>query len=218
MSEEEYISEKTKQVIGLYGEMQLAMALHQRGWQVHRAYIDDCIDFIITKYFCNKCNQFAKQFIRKEKYTDKKGKEKIGKCVTNLCENCKVNELSIITKYLQVKTSEGIKNKKHDDRRDFSFHAKIRYHMEYVYYIWIAVFIENTGSQNKSNIAITHYYIFKPEDIKFNDLSIDSYQVTDNQKTALCINTDGTILNEGKKYSYECFKSFHNNFKILDDF
>ncbi len=44
-------NEKKKQVIGLYGEMQLAMELHARGWQVHRAYIDEGIDFSITKYF-----------------------------------------------------------------------------------------------------------------------------------------------------------------------
>ena len=32
--------EKKKQVIGPYGEMQLAMELHSLGWQVHRGYIE----------------------------------------------------------------------------------------------------------------------------------------------------------------------------------
>lgn len=31
--------EKKKLVIGLYGEMQLSMKLHQLGWQVHRKVI-----------------------------------------------------------------------------------------------------------------------------------------------------------------------------------
>ena len=32
---------RDKQVIGLYGEMRLAMELHNRGWQVYRTYIDE---------------------------------------------------------------------------------------------------------------------------------------------------------------------------------
>ena len=35
--------EKKKQVIGLYGEMQLAMRLHANGWQVHRSVIDSTL-------------------------------------------------------------------------------------------------------------------------------------------------------------------------------
>ena len=42
--------DKKKLVIGLYGEMHLAMLLHEKGWQVHRSYIDESIDFVITKY------------------------------------------------------------------------------------------------------------------------------------------------------------------------
>ncbi|MDR0676694.1 MAG: hypothetical protein LBF97_06610 [Elusimicrobiota bacterium] len=53
--------DKKKQVIGLYGEMQLAIRLHERGWQVHRSYIDEGIDFVITKYFCTDCRQFSTQ-------------------------------------------------------------------------------------------------------------------------------------------------------------
>ena len=103
--------EKKKQVIGLYGEMQLAMILHNKGWQVHRSYIDEGIDFVITKYYCVKCKKFVNQYIRNEEYNKKKCK-----CVTNLCEKCKENDtLKIITKYLQVKTSEGIKKTINND-------------------------------------------------------------------------------------------------------
>ena len=56
--------DKKKQVIGLFGEMQLAMILHERGWQVHRAYIDEGIDFIITKYWCSSCNLYSNQLLR----------------------------------------------------------------------------------------------------------------------------------------------------------
>ena len=42
-------SEGDKLVIGLYGEMRLAMELHKRGWQVYRAYIDEKFDFVILK-------------------------------------------------------------------------------------------------------------------------------------------------------------------------
>ena len=41
---ESNIEEKKKQVIGLYGEMRLSMELHDLGWQVHRAYIDEGIN------------------------------------------------------------------------------------------------------------------------------------------------------------------------------
>lgn len=94
--------DKKKQVIGLYGEMQLAMRLHTNGWQVHRSYIDEGIDFVISKYYCNRCQRFSNQFIRQSKYEGKNAK-----CVTNLCEFCQSQKLGIITKYLQVKTSEG---------------------------------------------------------------------------------------------------------------
>lgn len=56
--------EKKKQVIGLYGEMQLAMKLHSNGWQVHRSYIDEGIDFVISKYYCKTCGRFSNQLIR----------------------------------------------------------------------------------------------------------------------------------------------------------
>ncbi len=201
--------EKKKQVIGLYGEMQLAMALHNKGWQVHRSYIDEGIDFVITKYWCSSCKKFTHQYIKKEKY---KGKDK--NCVTNLCKMCKKNGIKIISKYLQVKTSEGIATK-NITIREFSFHPKIRYDMgKDVFYIWIAVF---NDTPNILNTPIVHFYIFNTKYVTlFDDIKIDTYQITDNQKTTLTINAKGVILNEGKKYKYDCFNKFHNDFKCLE--
>lgn len=207
--------EKKKQVIGLYGEMQLAMKLHSLGWQVHRGYIDEGIDFVISKYYCKVCKKFSTQFIRQESWQGQKAK-----CVTNLCEFCKKTKLDIVTKYLQVKTSEGkpIYNKgvMIENVRNFSFHPKIRYDIDNcVFYVWIAVFAENENLEQ----SIIHYYIFHSSDVsRFDDMSLPTYQITDNQKTTLRINKQGKILNNGKKYSYDCFKEFHNDFEILEKF
>lgn len=205
--------EKKKQVIGLYGEMQLAMRLHNNGLQVHRSYIDEGIDFVISKYYCSRCKKFSNQFIRQGEYTGTNAK-----CVTNLCESCQAQKLDIITKYLQVKTSEGKTIKKGGEilknERDFIFHPKIRYDMDKnVFYVWIAVFTDNDELES----AKIHYYIFHSSDVaRFDDISLPTYQITDNQKTTLRINIAGEILNKGKKYSYECFKNFHNNFALLE--
>ena len=147
------IEEKKKQVIGLYGEMRLSMELHELGWQVHRAYIDEGIDFVITKYYCPKCKKFSNQWIRYAMYNGKNTK-----CVTNLCEHCKETELQVISRYLQVKTSEGIATHK-TEVRTFSFHPKIRYNMgDKVFYIWIAVF-------DKPHEKLCHFYgnLSKPQ-------------------------------------------------------
>lgn len=81
-----------------------------------------------------------------------------------------------------------------------------------VFYVWIAVFANNKDLGN----ANIHYYIFHSSDIsRFDDISLPTYQVTDNQKTTLRINLQGEVLNRGKKYSYECFREFHNNFALL---
>lgn len=207
-------SEKKKLVIGLYGEMQLAMKLHALGWQVHRGYIDEGIDFVISRYFCKKCKKFSNQLIRQSKFEGKSAK-----CVTNLCEFCKEQKLDIITKYLQVKTSEGVKIYKNgnvlENERHFSFHPKIRYDIdEKVYYVWIAVFANNEEDLESAKI---HYFIFHSNDIsKFDDITLPTYQITDNQKTTLRIDIEGNVLNKGKKYSYKCFKDFYNNFKSLE--
>ena len=202
--------EKKKQVIGLYGEMQLAMKLHSLGWQVHRGYIDEGIDFVISKYYCKVCEKFSNQLIRQESWQGQKAK-----CVTNLCEFCKESKLDIVTKYLQVKTSEGKPSKK-PNAREFSFHPKIRYDMDNcVFYVWIAVFADDENLEQ----SIIHYYIFHSSDVsRFDDMSLPTYQITDNQKTTLRINKQGEILNNGKKYSYDCFKEFHNHFAILEYF
>lgn len=60
--------ETKKLVIGLYGEMRLSMMLHELGWQVHRAYIDEGIDFTITKYWCPQCKRYSNQYIRYRNY------------------------------------------------------------------------------------------------------------------------------------------------------
>ena len=200
------IEERKKLVIGLYGEMQLSMVLHELGWQVHRAYIDEGIDFTITRYWCPNCKKYTSQWIRNKKY---KGDNK--KCVTNLCSECKQTELSIISRYLQVKTSEGTATDDYGIRK-FSFHPKIRYDMgDNVFYVWIAVF-ENKGDRK------CHFYIFNTKDVmKFDDINLDTYQITDNQKTTLTIRDDGVILNKGKLYDYSCFNnSFYLNFGILE--
>jgi hypothetical protein len=208
--------DKKKLVIGLYGEMHLAMLLHEKGWQVHRSYIDESIDFVITKYFCNLCKKYTKQYIRK---TDYKGKEK--KCVTNLCDLCQKTKIDIFSKYLQVKTSEGITVKDDNNSRDFSFHPKIRYNMGgNIYYVWIAVFPKEFLQQKDKQIhhPIIHFYIFNATEVeKFDNIEIDTYQITDNQKTSLRIDTEGKIVTEGKKYDYSCFKDFHNDFNCLDE-
>lgn len=206
MSEGE--NDKKKLVIGLYGEMQLAMKLHALGWQVHRGYIDEGIDFVISRYFCKKCKKFSNQFIRQGRFNNQNAK-----CVTNLCEFCKSEKLNIITKYLQVKTSEG-KPTKDENVRNFSFHPKIRYDLDMsVFYVWIAVF----GDEDLENAKI-HFYIFHSKDVdKFDDTSLPTYQITDNQKTTLRINLDGKVLNAGKKYDFSCFEKFHNDFALLEE-
>ncbi len=201
-------NEETKKlVIGLYGEMQLSMILHELGWQVHRAYIDEGIDFTITKYWCPKCQKYSNQYIRHSIYNGKNAK-----CVTNLCEHCKETELQIISRYLQVKTSEGIGLSNADEKK-FSFHPKIRYDMgDDVFYVWIAVFNEKHIGKK------CHFYIFNTKDVSlFDNISIDTYQITDNQKTTLTINKNGAVTNIGKLYDYSCFNDkFYMNFDALE--
>ena len=72
-------SDSDKQVIGLYGEMRLAMELHKRGWQVFRAYIDEKFDFVILKSYCENCKAFKNALTRETHY---KGRNR--KAVTQL--------------------------------------------------------------------------------------------------------------------------------------
>lgn len=196
-------NDRDKRVIGLYGEMRLAMELHKRGWQVFRAYIDEKFDFVILKSYCENCNGFRNAWTR-------------GKTVTELCETCHKDTLKMLVRFIQVKTSEGIKPrtaKSGEEVKDFSFHPKIRYHLadSRVFYVWIEVWDENTDDVN--------YYIFKTAEVKlFDDLTLDCYQVTDNQKTTLPINEAGVVIKKGTKYDYSVFEGFHNNFECLEEF
>ena len=204
--------ERDKQVIGLYGEMQLAMVLHSRGWQVYRAYIDEKIDFVILKSYCENCEDFKNALTREQVY---KGKNR--KTVTPLCETCHQDSLKMLVRFIQVKTSEGIPQKPKkptksgEEKKKYSFHPKIRYHLKdsRVFYVWIQVWDKDTNDIN--------FYIFKTADVKhFDDLGLDTYQITDNQKTELPINKDGKVLKNGKKYDYSVFEKFLNNFDCLE--
>ncbi len=217
--------EAEKRVIGLYGEMRLAMELHKRDWQVYRAYIDEKFDFVILKSYCDKCAEFTKPLRRKSQYSGSHGQSlpqpdspnsTIRTTVTNLCEKCESNSLQMLVRFIQVKTSEGkpMKPKKGEESlKSYSFHPKIRYHLAdgRVFYVWIQVWDENH----------VNYYIFKTEDVeKFDDLSLDSYQITDNQKITLRINKEGKVKTKSRKYPnnhYEqVFVNFKDNFELFD--
>ncbi len=204
-------SDSDKLVTGLYGEMRLAMELHKRGWQVYRAYIDEKFDFVILKSYCECCKSFKNALTREECY---KGHKR--KAVTQLCETCEQDSLKMLVRFIQVKTSEGVPPKQanlgKEHSKKFSFHPKIRYHLadSRVFYVWIQIWDQDTHDIN--------YYIFKTSDVeRFDDLDLDTYQITDNQKTTLTINKAGKVLNKGRKYNFEAFEDFHNNFDCLED-
>lgn len=194
--------DKNKRIIGLYGEMCLAMELHQKGWQVYRAYIDEQIDFIIARYYCKACKNFSQ--------LETRGKKAF---LTNLCGVCKQDTLEIIVRFIQVKASEGeLKNPKKPDVRSYSFHAKLRSNVDdRAFYAWIAL----TPGREKD---IPHFYIFGHKEIsRFDDVNLPSYQKTDNQKTTLRINEEGEVVTKGRKYDYSCFNNdFYNNFDKLE--
>jgi len=194
-----------KRVIGLYGEMCLAMQLHERGWQVYRAYIDENVDFVLCKYYCTSCSSLAQPEQR-----SKMGKRNV-RFPTNLCAECG-EKLIYIVRFVQAKTSEGIDGRT-DDERQYSFHAKLRSNIDpRAFYAWIALTDDGEDGLHKP-----HFYIFHHSDIdKFDDLNLDSYQRTDNQKTTLRINREGNVLNRGRKHNFDCFRDFHNNFGALD--
>lgn len=221
--------DRDKRVIGLYGEMRLAMELHNRGWQVYRAYIDEKFDFVILKSYCENCQVFKNALTRQQFY---KGKNR--KAVTNLCETCKQDSLKMLVRFVQVKTSEGIEPETKKDEKtkkdeiaaplieiepdtiadnavkSFSFHPKIRYHLadSRVFYVWIQVW-------DKDNV---NYYIFHTSKVKhFDDMSIDTYQITDNQKTELPITKSGKVTKKGRKYDYTVFEDFLNDFDCLEE-
>ena len=202
------MEEDRKRIIGLLGEMYLAIELHERGWQVFRAYIDEQIDFIIARYYCDKCKEFSK--LEKRPTENKKGTLTGGTFPTNLCYKCETDSLKIKVRFLQAKASEGIKKSAAAMR--YSFHAKLRSNVDpHAFYVWIAI-------TDKDARRVPHFYIFHHTEIdKFDDLSLPSYQKTDNQKTTLQINTDGLVLNKGTRHDYSCFNDdFYNNFEKLE--
>lgn len=208
--------ERDKKVIGLYGEMRLAMELHNRGWQVYRAYIDEKIDFVIMKSYCENCNDFKEAYTHREYY---KGKNR--KAVTQLCETCKQDSLKMLVRFIQVKTSDGKDQKptkSGEEKKGYSFHPKLRYHLKdgRVFYVWIQVWDAKTHDIN--------YFIFKTEDVSlFDNLDLPTYQITDNQKTELPITKKGKVTKTGMKlasgqtYDYSVFEKFLNNFECLEE-
>ncbi len=83
-----------------------------------------------------------------------------------------------------------------------------------IFYVWIAIF---DGTREK----ICHFYIFNTKDVqKFDNIYLDTYQVTDNQKTELTIRKDGVVLKKGSTrtgYDYSIFNTkFYNNFNSLE--
>lgn len=194
-----------KRVIGLYGEMVLAMELHARGWQVYRAYIDEHVDFIIARYYCQNCKEFSEL---------EKRKKGTGSFPTDLCQKCKTQSLCFVFRLIQVKASEGIALNKPNDEREFSFHAKLRSNVDdRAFYAWIAIFRAGGKPQ-------PHFYIFNHKEIaQFDNLDLASYQKTDNQKTALHIRPDGVVLKQSTKgYDYGAFhRNFLNGFGKLEE-
>ena len=182
-----------KQLIGLYGESELATKLHRLGWQVYRAYIDELIDFVISRYYCTKCKQFTELYIRETKnYTSKQSSEpKDVQCRTNLCAKCKEDKVKLVTKFIQVKSSAGNKEQK------FSFHPRLSYLIEDLYCVWI--FLRDIGIEEINKPIRCDFFIFKGLEIADieKDIGIDSYQKTDNQKIDLKIDDKGNIKGKG---------------------
>lgn len=194
-----------KRVIGLYGEMRLAMELHQRGWQVYRAYIDDKFDFVVMKSYCHFCDDYTNAWQREQTFRGSKRT-----AVTNLCERCHQDSLRMLVRFIQVKTSEGVK-RSDPEQRTYSFHPKIRYHLAdgRVFYAWIQVWDEDN----------VNFFIFHTDDVeRFDDIELPSYQITDNQKLNIHIRRDGTVTNrtrtQGRDYS--TFSDALDNFEILE--
>ena len=83
-----------------------------------------------------------------------------------------------------------------------------------VFYVWIAIF-DNTKEKK------CHFYILNTKDVeKFDNIKLDTYQITDNQKTELPIRRDGVVLKKGAAstgYDYSVFNTrFYNDFGALE--
>ena len=197
-----------KQVVGLLGEMSVAMVLHERGWQVYRPVLDENIDFVLTRYYCADCKEFTELFVRNSKINGT-----WRKAVTNLCATCEGAKVRNIVRFIQVKTSDGVRSSG-SKTGSFSFHAKLRHHVDpRTFYIWAAV---HPGERiDKRTLC---YYVFHHSDVaRFDNLELASYQKTDNQKIALRINDDCDVENQGRIHSYDCFGDFLDNFAVMDE-
>ena len=203
--------EEKKQIIGLLGEMHLAMRLHDRGWQVYRAYIDSNVDFILTKYWCRTCKKHTN--VEKRKIPGEKKRF----FPTDCCASCLNPTLMFDVRFIQVKTSEGKINKKRKKKtseRDYSFRVKLRSNIDpRSFYAWIALVPTDEG------IMEPHCFIFRHDEAnKFDNLELDTYQKKDNPKTTLHINKEGRVIKKGRTHSYDCFNDdFYNNFEKLDE-
>ena len=196
-----------KQVIGLLGEMNVAMVLHELGWQVYRPVIDENIDFVLTRYYCVFCSCFTTLYVNKTEHG-----LKVKSAVTDRCAQCEKKTVQNIVRFIQVKTSDGIWSKKNIG--NFSFHAKLRHHVDpRTFYIWIAA---HQGDRiDKKTLC---YYVFHHSEVaRFDDINLPSYQETDNQKTSLRINSDCEVQNRGRRHSYDCFSEFLDNFGALNE-
>lgn len=181
------------------------MELHQRGWQVYRAYIDDRFDFVIIKSHCHVCEDYTAPWQREQMYRGRKRS-----AITNLCENCHEDSLRMLVRFIQVKTSEGV-HRNRPDERQYSFHPKIRYHLAdgRVFYAWVQVWDEDN----------VNFYIFHTDDVeRFDNIQLASYQITDNQKLNLHIKQDGTVTNQTRTAGrdYSVFRTALNNFDVLE--
>ena len=153
------------------------------------------------KSYCNDCNEFTKAWKR-------------CRTVTNLCEKCHQDTLRMLIRFIQVKTSEGTENASNPEFRKYSFHPKIRYHLAdgRVFYAWIQVF----NHQNEGE-KLANFFIFNTREVAiFDNIALDTYQRTDNQKTELKISDSGELSYRGK-YDYSVFQKALNNFEILDE-
>ena len=199
------MSERDKHITGMQGELNLAMVLHEKGWKVFRPVVDEHIDFVLTRYYCKNCKDYKGLY---ERITQRNGKKH--NAIVNQCETCKTENLIAIVRFIQAKTSMGRQS------RGFSFHAKLRYHVDpRTFYVWTAI---HPGDRiDKRTLC---YYIFHYSKVeKFDDLSLRSYQETDNQKTTLRIDEDCVVLNKSQipGRSFDCFKDFENNFDVLEE-
>ena len=119
----------------------------------------------------------------------------------------------MLVRFIQVKTSEGINErttKSGEEVKNYSFHPKIRYHLadSRVFYAWIQVWDEDN----------VNFYIFKTEEVeRFDNMTLPTYQITDNQKTELPIDKAGNVLKNSTKYDYRAFDEFLNNFDCLEE-